>query len=646
MATLATSVRWGTETPAIYFDVSYTASRSGANMVYTVNVDFQALTNNYGRYFGYPIYLDLSLDGVAKVTKTTVKNASPGNWSAGQVYYHSASFSVAKTTGTTSLVIKIYSGDGSSRSQTYTYSLPVSPAGSVLSLPSAGFTIGSAGSISITRYDSSFTDTVTYSVGSASGTITTISSGGSTSFSWTPAVTLYSQMGGATSKTGTITVTTKSGTTTVGTQTYTFTLNGYAPSTLTLPSSFTVGTAGTIQITRNNTSFYDSIVYRVGTAEATIRDISSGGSTSFSWTPPASLYLQMVGKSSITGYIDIWTRTSSNGTTVGSQTYTFTLYAASVYNPPTLSLSYQRGTGTGSSFVASDNGPNLKVTAPITTYGGQTSTYTLKLDGVQKDSYAGFTSGTRVTYIENVSTQSSHTLVANLVDTLGMTAAYTVLVAPEAVPMNINVDLPAVAFGQLAEAVKGLTIAPDWALYNNGTGMVFGNQSSLPSVPSGEAWGRWVGFTRATDKYYLYLSSSNSVWIGTDLNGAGTITWTKIGGGGVDLLTSHGVTNSWYWRKWESGLFEMDGAFRVNPTSPSVWGNGYYSEAFTINLPFAAYAAWITGNGATNVCYVCNASVTAGTNVLSFRIAAPHTLPEGDYDVHLHVTGLWKQSYT
>lgn len=475
-------------------------------MVYTVNVDFHALTNNYGRYFGYPIYLDLSLDGVAKVTGTTVKNASPGNWSAGQVYYHSGSFSVAKTTGTTSLVLKIYSGEGSSRSQTYTYSLPVSPAASVLALPSAGFTIGSSGSISITRYDSSFTDTVTYSVGTATGTITTISSGGSSSFSWTPAITLYSQMGGATTKTGAITVTTKSGTTTVGTNTYTFTLKGYAPSSLTLPSSFTVNTAGTISITRNSSSFTDTVSYSFGSATGTIRTISSGGSTSFSWTPPTTLYLQMIGKSSSTGTISVVTKSGS--TTVGSRSYTFTLSAGSVYNLPTVTLTYQRGNGTGSSFAPAENGPNLKVTATINVYGNQTVTYTLKLDGVQQSSTPGVGSGTRVSYLTDVSTQTSHALAATVTDTLGMSASFTRTVSTEAVPMNINVDLPGIGFGKLAETARLLDST--WGIKSTAT--ITGQYLDVSNITANASQLRY----RASDKGDAVIGNA---YVGISTNG-------------------------------------------------------------------------------------------------------------------------------
>lgn len=452
MATLATGVQWGTQTPAIYFNVSYTASRSGANMQYTVNVDFQALSSNYGRYFGYPIYLDLSLDGVSKVSHATVKNPSPANWGTGEVYYHSGTFSVAKTTGTTSLTLKIYSGEGSSRSQTYSYSLPVSPAASVLSLPSTGFTIGTNGSISITRYETSFSDTITYTVGSATGTITTIAAGSSTSsVTWNPPTDLYAQMGGATTKAGTITVTTKSGSTTVGTNTYTFTLKGSAPSSLTLPSSFTVNTAGTITVTRNNSGFTDTITYTLGSARGQISEISSGGSTTRSWTPSKNLYLQMVGQSSKTGTMNITTKIGT--TTVGSKSYTFTLNAGSVYNLPKVTVAYERGTGSSASdFVVDPSGSTVHAIITITTSGtGNSAALVVKIDSTQKTSASGLTNGAKHYYYTNIDTQTSHTMEATITDMLSKTATMKATISTEAVPMNINVDYPGVAIGKLSE---------------------------------------------------------------------------------------------------------------------------------------------------------------------------------------------------
>lgn len=218
--TLASSIAWGSSSPTITFSVSYEAQRSGADMQYKVNVDFDALTSAYGRYFGYPIYLDVKLDGSSKVSGYTMKNASPSNWTAGTVYYHSNWLTVSnKTSGTTTLTLKIYSGDGSSRSQTYTYNLPVSPAASTITTTPVPFKPGSTVTIGVTRQNSSFTHTLTYKCGTASGTIATKTS--STSISWASPITLYNQMVGATSASVTLTLTTYDGNTVVGTDTAT-----------------------------------------------------------------------------------------------------------------------------------------------------------------------------------------------------------------------------------------------------------------------------------------------------------------------------------------------------------------------------------------------------------------------------------------
>ena len=193
---LATSIAWGSSAPTMTFSASYEAQRSGANMQYKVNVDFDALTNAYGRYFGYPIYLDVKLDGTTVVSAQQLKAASPSNWSAGQVYYHSGWLTVSnKTSGTTALQLKIYSGMGSSRSQTYEYNLPVSPAASTISTVPLPFIPGSTVTIGVTRQNSNFTHTLKYKCGTASGTIVTKVT--TTSISWASPIKLYNQLADA-----------------------------------------------------------------------------------------------------------------------------------------------------------------------------------------------------------------------------------------------------------------------------------------------------------------------------------------------------------------------------------------------------------------------------------------------------------------
>lgn len=87
--------------------------------------------------------------------------------------------------------------------------------------------LGTASTITITRAVSAFTHTLSYKFGSASGTIVTKTT--ETSVSWTPPLTLASQIPKATTGTCTITCTTYNGSTGIGTKTCTM--------TLTVPSS-------------------------------------------------------------------------------------------------------------------------------------------------------------------------------------------------------------------------------------------------------------------------------------------------------------------------------------------------------------------------------------------------------------------------
>lgn len=83
-------------------------------------------------------------------------------------------------------------------------------------------TIGKTITLKVTRQNSSFTHTITYTFGKDSGTITTKSS--NTSISWVPKLALYLQIVGKNSGTGTITIETFNGSTSLGSNTYTLTL--------------------------------------------------------------------------------------------------------------------------------------------------------------------------------------------------------------------------------------------------------------------------------------------------------------------------------------------------------------------------------------------------------------------------------------
>ena len=167
MASIASNVQWGSA-PIIYFDFSYEKKRDGSTQYYQITVSCDPITGSH--YFGYPIYVQISLDGAVK-TSYTLKDASPSQWSTAKSNTTGWLAVSNKTEGTTSLAIKIYSGSGSSRNTTYTYNLAIDPAASKISCTKAN--IEEYPTITIAKASPDFTHTITYGFNGINGTIAT-----------------------------------------------------------------------------------------------------------------------------------------------------------------------------------------------------------------------------------------------------------------------------------------------------------------------------------------------------------------------------------------------------------------------------------------------------------------------------------------
>jgi hypothetical protein len=220
------SVRWGTENPNIQLSFAYEKQRSGADMKYRAQITVGTVSGS--SYFGYPIYLKLSIGGVERVS-TTLKDASPNRWTSA-ITYTSPWYTISnKVIGTTPVSFNVYSGLGSSRTGTYSYNMEVDPATSTISASNG--TLGTALTLTLTRYNSNFTDTITYKCGTASGTV--VSGSKATSVSWTTSngntVALSSQNTSGTSVEVTFTVETWNGSSLLGRKT--------AKVTMAIPSS-------------------------------------------------------------------------------------------------------------------------------------------------------------------------------------------------------------------------------------------------------------------------------------------------------------------------------------------------------------------------------------------------------------------------
>ena len=147
-------------------------------MQYRVQVSIGTLSSD-SSYFGYPIYMKLTIGGTLRET-TTLKAASPSQWSSA-ITYTSPWYTVSnKTSGSTVVSFNLYSANGSTRNDTFGYSMAVDPAASVLTAP--GGTIGTALTLTVGQYNTAFTHSISYVCGTANGDVCIKSS--ATSVTW------------------------------------------------------------------------------------------------------------------------------------------------------------------------------------------------------------------------------------------------------------------------------------------------------------------------------------------------------------------------------------------------------------------------------------------------------------------------------
>lgn len=192
-----------------------------------------------------------------------------------------------------------------SSEQSYSQALTTIPRATTPTLSALSVNLGSSVTISLPRASSSFTHTVTYKIGNASGTI---GSSLGTSVSWTPPLSLGNQIPNTTTGTVVITVVTYNGSTKIGTKTVNF--------TVTVPSSV-VPTIGTISLSETVSGLNAKIgAFVQGQSKIAVSIAASGayGST-------ISNYISKFGSSSFNGA----SFTISNINTSGSVNLTVTV---------------------------------------------------------------------------------------------------------------------------------------------------------------------------------------------------------------------------------------------------------------------------------------------------------------------------------
>ena len=198
------------------------------------------------------------------------------------------------------------------------------PRQSTITTTASSNVMGTARTISIARNSSSYTHTLTYAFGSATGTIATKTT--STSVSWTVPTSLAAQVAtGSVQSTGTIYCKTYSGDTQIGSTTSaTFTAKIPVSTVALGATSVAMGKAQTFTITRASTNLNHKITYTFGSTSGTA---VSSATTSASWPVPTTFVGQLTNAASGTCTVVIETyngTTSTAAAKVGSVTKTFT----------------------------------------------------------------------------------------------------------------------------------------------------------------------------------------------------------------------------------------------------------------------------------------------------------------------------------
>ena len=318
-----------------------------------------------------------------------------------------------------------------------------------------GSVLGSAVIVGISRASSSFTHEVEYSY-AESGWIS-VSTSAATSASFTPPVSLASQVPNATTGSLTVRVITMNGSTQVGSA-VTKSIN------LSIPTSIvpTIGSATAARVDNGVPS--DWGVYVVGFSQVEITFSASGASGS------------TIESNSISGpgiIANSNSATSSTFTVAGTKTYTCkttdsrgrsATKSVSVivvdYSNPSISVSAIRCNSDG---TASANGTYLKVTCnySIASVSGKNSvaSRSVTCNGVSNTT---FSSGAAFVLAANCSIGSKYTLTATIKDALGKTATATIEIQTAERTLNVKANKKGMGIGKFAGADGSLELG--WLL--------------------------------------------------------------------------------------------------------------------------------------------------------------------------------------
>lgn len=337
------------------------------------------------------------------------------------------------------------------------WTLEAIPRASTMTVPS--FTIGTAGTMTISMASSSFSHTITYSFSGLTGTAASVNAGVS-SASWTPPTTFYAKLPNSTSGTVSLVLNTYSGSTLVGSKSYTATVSVGSSIKPTAPS-ITLSPVNT-NAWINSQGLYVGGYTKLrvqssatpGTGATSISSYTISGAFSATGADVTSSSVLSAGSKSVkVTAADTRGRTNSTTTTV-----TFLTYSV----PSFSTFKAYRGTYQNGTWTQSSNGNHIRVEAVGSvslSSQGNTGSITVKIGNTNPSATSG-----NYYYFTSTNNTTSYTVTGTITDQVGKTTTRTLTVSTVEVPLNINVDLPGVGVGKISETAHLLDLAPAWRM--------------------------------------------------------------------------------------------------------------------------------------------------------------------------------------
>lgn len=459
-------------------------------------------------------------------------------------------------------------GNGDYNAPAQSFELPTIPRATVPSMGAA--TIGEEVTISLPRASGTFTHTLTYSFGSASGTI---GSALGTSAVWRLPESLAAQIPHDPGGTGTLTCVTYSGSTLIGSKTIAFTAS--------VPGSMKPAlTPGWATVTYDNS----------GTKASAIRAWVQGYSKARAEFDDSRITCKQ--GASVRGYSITYLgktvsespyRTETMGGTAATVRCTVTdsrglsayedfEIAIHPYAPPAITgARLYRADGDG---AASDSGTYIagRATANYSSIGGENAAtirgYWKAVGGSYGSGEAlssgvtGIISGSAV-----ISTDRSYVAKLVITDSLGNTAEFEDSIPTERVAFHLKEGGNGAAFGKAAETEYVLELAEDWELKG-------GKKAGAGILQT----------TAATD----LNAAAEKIAV---LDGDGTVRYRTpaelLADLGADYIVEQGTSDGWAYRKWSSGTAEcwLLESKTITGSPGSIIGNAYYISTTLTDFP-------------------------------------------------------------